>query len=328
MAAFDFVVGLAALSALLTWMMIRVRILDLPNRRSSHDRPVPRAGGVAIVITFFVGLAVVGLWSHWGLAVAALVVAFVGFADDLGKLGVAGKLAGQTVAALILIVSGVVLRDISQIPVGVLGYAITFVWLVGMTNLVNFMDGLDGLAGGTGAIAALGFAVLALTASPDAARLAAALGAGCVGFSIFNVPKARIFMGDVGSEFLGFLLAALAVLGAGEGGHTSFLVMPLLMFHFIFDTCFTFCRRLMDGENVTRAHRGHLYQLMNRLGATHLQVSLFHWAIGLAQAVGAYVMLSISGVERLLVFVPFLAFEAAYAVVVMQAVKRRAITPG
>src|SRR5262249_48297391 len=144
-----------------------------------------------------------------------------------------------------------------------------------------------------------------------------------------NAPKARIFMGDVGSEFLGFVLAGLAVIAAGEAeGHVSFLVMPLLMFHFIFDTCFTFCRRLRDGERVTQGHKGHLYQLMNRLGASHFQVSLLYWAVGLAQACGAYLMLSVEGVARLAVFLPFLAFEVVFAAVLMSKVKHRGIRPG
>lgn len=326
---FPALAGLAALSAVLTWLMIRARILDVPNRRSSHDRPVPRAGGIAIAVTFFIGSAMVGPQPFFGLAVPALLVAVVGFTDDLGKLGVWSKLAGQTAAAAILVIFGIMLRDFGPFhDIGLWGIPITLVWVVGMTNLVNFMDGLDGLAGGTGTIAALAFAVLAMPDSP-AAAMAAVLGVACLGFTVFNAPRARIFMGDVGSEFLGFALAGLAVFAAqGEALRTSFLVMPLLMFHFIFDTCFTFCRRLVDGENVTQAHRGHLYQLMNRLGASHFQVSLFHWALAIAQAVGAYIMLSFEGVGRLLVFVPFLAFEAAYATVVMRAARRRELKPG
>jgi UDP-GlcNAc:undecaprenyl-phosphate GlcNAc-1-phosphate transferase len=330
MADFAVLLGLAALSAALTWGVIHVRIIDIPNPRSSHDRPVPRAGGIAIVATFFAGLAWTGIGPLGGLAAAAGVVALVGLADDLGWLGVWAKLAGQTVAAVVLVKSGVVVHDVGPFEnIGWWGVPITLLWVVAMTNLVNFMDGLDGLVGGSAAIAALAFAALALPTSPVAALAAAVLGAGCIGFTIFNVPKARIFMGDVGSEFLGFLLAALAVYASdGDAGHTSFLIMPLLMFHFIFDTCFTFRRRLRDGEKVTQAHRGHLYQLLNRLGASHFQVSLLHWAIGILQALGAWAMLSIPGIDRILVFLPYLAIEATYAALVMRAVRRRGIQPG
>jgi UDP-GlcNAc:undecaprenyl-phosphate GlcNAc-1-phosphate transferase len=301
----------------------------VPNARSSHDRLVPRAGGVAIVATFFVGVALAGSRPFWGLAVAALGVALVGLADDLGRIGTWGKLAGQTAAAAVLVSSGIVLHEIGPWDIGWWGYPLTLVWLIAMTNLVNFMDGLDGLAGGTGAIAALAFAALALPSAPNAAQASAALGAACVGFTVFNAPRARVFMGDVGSEFLGFALAGLAVYAAGAaGGHFPFLVMPLLMFHFIFDTCFTFCRRLFSGQKVTQAHRGHLYQLMNRLGASHFQVSLFHWAVGLAQAAAALAMLSLDGGAQFLAFVPFVVFEASYVAVIMRAVRRRGIHPG
>jgi UDP-GlcNAc:undecaprenyl-phosphate GlcNAc-1-phosphate transferase len=293
---------------------------------------VPRCGGVAIVATFLAGLAV--LWSPalWGLAASALVIALVGLADDLGRLGVAGKLVGQIAAAAILLASGVVLDElvlprIGTIELGVWGYAVTLFWLVAITNMVNFMDGLDGLAGGTGVIAAFAFAALAgLSGSEMSSQLAAVLGAACLGFTLFNAPQARIFMGDVGSEPLGFLLAALAVLAASNDlDHTSALVMPLLLFHFIFDTVFTFTRRLLAGENVTQAHRGHLYQLLNRLGASQFRVSLLHYAIGLAQAGGAYLLLSVQGGARWAVFLPFLVFEGLYAATIVQLARRKGI---
>jgi UDP-GlcNAc:undecaprenyl-phosphate GlcNAc-1-phosphate transferase len=307
---FGLLIFFAAVAAAGTWTMIRVRILDVPNRRSSHARPVPRCGGAAIVVAFFLGLATVRQ-GGWGLVVGAALVALVGLADDLGRLGVAGKLAGQLAAAVVLVVSGVVL------DAGIWGYALTLFWVVAMTNLVNFMDGLDGLVGGTGVIAAFSFALIADS------KIAAILAFACLGFLVFNMPRARIFMGDVGSEFLGFVLAALAVAAAGK---LSFLVMPLLMFHFLFDTAFTLCRRLAEGRNVTQAHRGHLYQLMNRLGLSHFQVSLFHWAVGIAQAFGASWMLTLP--EPWVAFLPFLAFEAVYAATVMILAHRRGIEPG
>ena len=333
---------LAALSALATWRTIRLRILDVPNRRSSHQRPVPRLGGVAIVAAFLAGLAWIafslsgagaGPSVLWGLAAAGSVVALVGLADDLGAIrGFAAKLAGQLVAAAVLLGFGVTLREVSlpgvgEVPLGWWGYPIAAAWIVALTNMVNFMDGLDGLAGGTGVIAGLGFAAAAaLSGSTAAALLALTLAAACLGFTLFNTPRARIFMGDVGSQFLGFNLAALAVIAAEhDAGHTSLLVMPLLMFHFIFDTVFTFFRRLAAGDEVTQAHRKHLYQLMNRLGASHFQVSVFHWGLGLAQAIAAAAMLSIGGSRRILIFVPFLVFEIAYASAILTTARRKGV---
>ncbi len=340
-----FVATLVVLAAALTWAMIRVRILDVPGPRSSHDRPVPRTGGIAMAATFFAGLgwlaATGGLAGYEsgralaGFAIAALLVALVGLADDLGKLDVKGKLAGQLVAAVLLVASGVSFRQFS-LPatgphiLGAWGAVITVVWLLAITNIVNFMDGLDGLAGGTGTIAAAFFAVAASQGgSPVPAALAAVLAAACLGFTVFNAPRARIFMGDAGSQFLGFALAALAVLATGhDTPQTSALVMPMLLFHFVFDTGLTFCRRLSEGQRVTQAHRGHLYQLLNRLGVGHFEVSVLHWAVGIAQGAAALWLIGQSPAGRMAAFLPFLAFEAVYAALVLRAARRRKIVAG
>ncbi len=339
------VATLVALAAVLTWAMIRVRILDVPGPRSSHDRPVPRAGGIAIVATFFAGfgwLAATGMLGGdaelrglAGLAAAAALVALVGLADDLGRIDVKAKLAGQVAAAIGLVACGVAFRRFDLPALGIQGLGgwgavVTVIWLVAVTNMVNFMDGLDGLAGGTGTIAAAFFAVAAARAGASApAALAAALAAACLGFTLFNAPRARIFMGDVGSQFLGFTLAALAVLATGrDTAASSALVMPLLLFHFIFDTTLTFGRRLAEGRRVTQAHRGHLYQLLNRLGVPHFEVSLAHWTVGVVQGLAALWLIGHGPAGRIGVFLPFLTFEAAYAVLVLRAARRRGIVAG
>jgi UDP-GlcNAc:undecaprenyl-phosphate GlcNAc-1-phosphate transferase len=138
--------------------------------------------------------------------------------------------------------------------------------------------------------------------------------AGAAGFLVFNFPPARIFMGDVGSAFLGFTFATLAVIGSSlDLGRLSFYIVPMLLFHFIFDTFLTFFRRLARGERVHEAHRTHLYQLLNRIGYGHRAVSLFHYAVTVAQGIAAYISIGLAPDKRLLVFIPFLAAESAYA---------------
>ena len=118
----------------------------------------------------------------------------------------------------------------------------------------------------------------------------------------------------------------LAVIAAEyDSLSTSLLIMPLLFFHFIFDTTFTFFRRLSSGRNVIRAHRGHLYQLMNQMGATHFRVSVFHFAITVAQGIGALVLIQIESEHRILVFAPFLAFQTIYATVVVRMSRARGL---
>lgn len=121
-------------------------------------------------------------------------------------------------------------------------------------------------------------------------------------------------MGDVGSSFLGFTFATLAVIGSSlDLGRLSFYIVPMLLFHFIFDTAFTFVRRLVRGEKVLQAHRTHLYQLLNRVGYSHRSVSFLHYGMTVFQGIGAYVSVKLPAEERLLVFVPFLVIEIVYA---------------
>lgn len=126
-------------------------------------------------------------------------------------------------------------------------------------------------------------------------------------------------MGDVGSQFIGFSFAVLAVIAAEiDVSRTSFLIVPLLFFNFIFDTVFTFCRRAIRREDVTQAHRSHLYQLLNQLGWSHAKVSLFHFAIAITQGVGAILLLGCGPEERMFVFLPFLGFQIVYAFLVIR----------
>ena len=330
-----FGVLLFGLSTALTWGMLRLGVMAMPNRRSSHDWPIPNSGGVAIVLTFFAGFAVllyfgdealIGSGHMIGFAVAGLGVAAISLADDLGQFrSFRIKLAAQFSAALVLVAFGIVFQTMS-LPVagtfdlGWWGYPMTVLWIVAMTNIFNFMDGLDGLAGGCGVIVALFFGVVtALEGSHFVYILCYVLLASALGFLIFNFPTARIFMGDVGSQFLGFGFAAIAVIAAEyDTSRTSLLIMPLLFFHFIFDATFTFFRRLFRGQHVTQAHRGHLYQLMNQLGVSHLGVSLFHFAVTALQGIGALALIEMDTPYRIFVFAPFVVFQVAYAVVVIR----------
>ena len=332
---------LALISAGLTWLMLRARIMDVPNQRSSHARPVPNGGGVAIVATFFIGYAALYVLGNTGLteahmagfALAALGIAAVSFFDDLGRIRTfALKLVVQVLAACILVAFGIVFRTwslpwVGAIELGAWGYPLTVLWVVALTNIVNFMDGLDGLAGGACAIAALflGF-VTSIEGSAFVYLFCTVIAAATLGFLAFNFPRARIFMGDVGSQFLGFVFAALAVIAAEhDASRTSFLVVPLLFFHFIFDTAFTMARRALRGEDITQAHRSHLYQLLNQCGWSHAQVSALHFAMTALQGAAALWLIRLGPDRRALVFLPFLALEVGYALLIMRAAKRRGL---
>jgi len=152
------------------------------------------------------------------------------------------------------------------------------------------------------------------------------LAAASLGFLFFNWCPAKIFMGDIGSTFLGFTFATMAVIAARyDHSHTSFFVVPLLLFHFIFDTLFTFFRRLSAGEHVFMAHRSHLYQLLNRLGYSHRKVVSFYSVMAISQGLAAVWMTKNLGPDRMIMYLPFLVFYLIYAAWVLVKVKKRGL---
>lgn len=325
-------------SACVCMLVLRLGILDVPNARSSHERPTPSTGGIGI-------FAAVGLAFVWAtedglargaaaLAAAAAGMALIGLLDDLGRFATFRvKLVAQLAAAAAAPASGIAFTQfpvpgVGAVDLGWAGFAVTIAWLVAMTNIFNFMDGIDGLAGGTAVIAAV-FLGAAAGGPPLVPVLCVALAASVAGFLVFNFPRARLFMGDVGSLFVGFSLAALAVVAAEAApASTSLLIVPLLFFNFIFDTVFTCCRRALRGENITQAHREHLYQLMAGAGLSHAQVSLFHFGVAVAQGVGALVLIRLRPEDGWLAFVPFLLFQLLYAAVVLKKRRRAGGAPG
>jgi len=328
---------LFGISSLLTWLMLsRVRIMDVPNARSSHHSPIPRGGGVAIVVTFLLGVIAIDLLGDktplgqqyfWAFLGSALLIAVISFIDDLTGQGFLVKLATQVLAALFVVASGIVLDQFSVPFVGNLqlpwlGAVLTVLWIVGLTNTYNFMDGIDGLAALTAVIASAFFAYITFFHGSLFIYITSyTILAGAGGFLLFNRPPARIFLGDVGSAFLGFIFAVMAIVAARyDHSHTSFLVMPLLLLHFLFDTLVTLCRRVLAGENITQAHRTHAYQLLQRMGWSHGRVTLCYAVLGLLQGGAAMLMVEIGGESRLWVFVPFLVlYSLAYALIVQHA---------
>ena len=337
-----FACALSGLAAIVTYVMCRVRMLDIPNHRSSHEQPVPNGGGVAIVLTVFIGFLAVYLVSDQGqiaerqmlgLGIAALAIVFVSLLDDLKKIhSFQIKLMTQILAACVLLGFDIVIRDITlpfagSVALGGWAYPITLVWVIGLTNVFNFMDGLNGLAAGTAVICSAFFGVISFVEGAQLIHiLSYVMLAASLGFLPFNFPRARIFMGDVGSQFLGFMFAALAVIGAeSDISQTSMLVMPLLFFHFIFDTVFTFFRRLYAGEDVTQAHRSHLYQLLNRIGWSHIQVGALQYGFAFLQGLAVLFLVTKNSSEQLLIIVPFLAVQLVYMVLVMRAATSRGL---
>ena len=266
-----------------------------------------------------------------GIGIGAAILAFAGLLDDLDRLqSFKSKLALQIAGCCVLFPFGLVLQSmpvpfLGDVALGWMGYPITMLWVLGLTNIFNFMDGLDGIAAGTAVVVSAVMVTLFTAADTSSSHMIfLVLLVSSLGFLFFNFPRAQIFLGDVGSQFLGFSLAATAVLAAtAEPGGVSILVVPLLFFHFIFDTFFTFCRRLIAHENVTQAHKSHLYQLLNQAGQSHARVSTLHFLTAMVQGGGAYLMVQLPASQQWAVFLPFLLFEIAYAIFVMKLARRR-----
>lgn len=312
-----------------TWAMAKfVRIMDEPNHRSSHLKAVPRAGGVSIVIVFYTGLVITWLLGEfegvagsllWGFIVSTLIVAVISLIDDVTDQSAGVKLAMQILAVALVLFLGIELEEIAvplvgYVNLGFAGTLISFFWILGLTNAFNFMDGLDGLAGGVAAIAALFFLVITFyEGSSFVYIISYSLLAGALGFLFLNFPPAKIILGDIGAAFLGFVFAVLAIIATKfDESRTSFLVIPMLLFNFIYDTGYTFLRRLHAGKNVLEAHREHLYQLMHQSGYSHMEVVLTQYCMVFLQGLGALWIVKIPGNERMLVFLPFLLLQLVY----------------
>jgi UDP-GlcNAc:undecaprenyl-phosphate GlcNAc-1-phosphate transferase len=284
---------LVALSAGSVRLMIAARVMDPPEARKAHQRPTPKGGGVGVVVTFLVGIAVLYRFAEFsrladpyflGVIQASVAIAVVAFLDDLFDWPFIVKLGAQVLAALVAVSSGLYVTDfripyIGPLPLAWIGIVATLVWLLFTTNAMNFIDGLDGLAGGVALIACLFIVFIAERHGGWFAYAAAGLlASGLVGFLPFNFPRARIFMGDVGSQFCGFMLAVLAVVASRfDGVELSFMLMPMLLSGVLFDVGFTLVRRGLQGEPLTQAHRGHLYQVAQRSGVPAVAVTLIHW---------------------------------------------------
>src|SRR4051812_26595010 len=271
--------------------------VDAPGGRRLNRSPVPRLGGLALFLGIFVpSLAFLHLGRETrGLLLGAAVAVTVGAIDDFRGLRWFEKLAGQLVAAAVLVGFGVWVDRFTFPFVGVhalpawLGVPLTIVWVVAIMNMVNFLDGLDGLAAGVAAIAGVTFAVIALSlAKPEAAILSAIVFGACIGFLRHNFYPARIFMGDSGALLLGFVLATVAVQGLLKTAATVALFFPLLVLAVpIVDTTFVVARRLKHGESVFEADQAHLHHRFLRRGFSEPRAAFTIWAWCLSLAAGA-----------------------------------------
>jgi Fuc2NAc and GlcNAc transferase len=292
-----FCLSLAASIAMRRYALSRA-MLDVPNARSSHVVPIPRGGGVAFVFSFLLGLLAFNvLEPRESLLSAAMatgggIVALVGFRDDRASLSVRVRLFWQMLASgiALLVLGGWPNVELGVLSLhwGMLGYVFGVIVLIWAINLYNFMDGIDGLAISEAVFLSLGGGLLiamAGGASPEALLLAAV----CLGFAVLNWPPAKLFMGDAGSGFLGFVLAVIALDSTSVLGTT---VWPWLILTgvFVVDASYTLICRILSGQRWHEAHRSHAYQRAAMRFGSHRRVTLVvqcinvFWLLPLAYA--------------------------------------------
>jgi UDP-GlcNAc:undecaprenyl-phosphate/decaprenyl-phosphate GlcNAc-1-phosphate transferase len=267
--------------------------IDEPKERGLHDVPTPKLGGLAILV------AIVGaglIWLPWNgdtraILGGAVVITLVGAIDDLVDLHALPKLLGQIGAALIPVLAGVridstTLPFVGGFELGWVAYPATVIGIVAIINMINFIDGVDGLAAGVCAISGVSFAVIALSLDRNEAGVLAALTAGAsLGFLRHGFPPASSFMGDTGSNLLGYMLAAIAVQGSLKTNAVLALALPLVVLAVpILDTSFVVAKRLKYGRPVYKADMWHLHHRMANIGFSQRRTLayLYSWTLVLA----------------------------------------------
>lgn len=282
------------------------KIIDIPNERSSHTEPIPRGGGLVIVVLtlggllFYQGLEKCSSWMVvLGFMVGAILVSGVSWWDDLHSLPISIRFTAHSLAAIIGITylgywHTVSFPAIGQIHLGLLGLPLTFIWIIGLTNAYNFMDGIDGIAAGQAIVAGLWWSVYGwIYYQPLLMVLSLLLTCSSIGFLFHNWPPARIFMGDVGSAFLGYTFSILPLMASSpsitdKGWNGSLIAGILINLPLLADTTYTFLRRMFNGENVFRAHRSHIYQRLVIAGYSSGFVSLLYMGLSV---IGGFIAL-------------------------------------
>ncbi|MEO5358126.1 MAG: glycosyltransferase family 4 protein [Nitrospirae bacterium YQR-1] len=302
--------AISALFAFLIWKHgFRLSLVDIPNVRSSHASPTPRGGGVGIAVALLVsGLITVD--NYW-VVLVVFAMGVLGFLEDIFSLSTLLRLIVQLTLSIFMVY---LTLGIPHTPVEILLLIFWCIFLTATANFYNFMDGINGIAGVTGVVGFLFMAIIAFLGvkAYEVGFLAVILCGACAGFLPFNFPKGRVFMGDVGSLLLGFAFAAMVMKMSTSPG--TFICLSMLLCTFYADSVVTIYYRLRLGENLTKAHRRHLYQyLSNEQGIPQWKVTTLY---ALVQFIAGIVALSLlKGQLRwqagyLLVF--FLIFLMAY----------------
>jgi UDP-GlcNAc:undecaprenyl-phosphate GlcNAc-1-phosphate transferase len=298
-------------------LAFKVGAVDVPkDNRRMHKVPIPRLGGLAIFLAFILSVLVFCDIDQQlrGILLGAVIIVVLGVLDDIMALKALPKFIVQIAAAAIAVSHGCVIQTISNpnlfsaapyLDLGVFAIPVTIIWIVAITNAVNFIDGLDGLAAGVSAISAGTMLVIAMMVSESnvAVVMAALLGA-CLGFIPYNLNPAKIFMGDTGSTFLGYILATISVQGLFKSYAIISFVVPFLILGVpIFDICFAFLRRIARGQSPMVADRGHIHHRLIDMGLNQKQAVAITYIITGILGLSAVVLTTSGEIKAMILIV-------------------------
>lgn len=288
-------------------LAFRIGAVDAPNYRKVHSRIMPRLGGLAIFIAFVVGLAILRpvpivplgenpFFVPLAIVLGASVIVLTGVLDDMYEISAKAKMLGQLVASLIIVFFGGIQIEFINLPFGgelefgFLSIPFTILWIVGITNAINLIDGLDGLAAGVSTIALITLACMALImGNMFVVATAAILAFSTVGFLFYNFHPAKIFMGDTGALFLGFMIAVLSLLGFKGITVFSFLIPVIMLGVPISDTFFAIVRRVRNKQKWSDPDKSHLHHRLIDIGYSHRQTVLIIYGIAALFGVAAII---------------------------------------
>ena len=295
----------AVLVDLLVLIAARWRLVDMPNRRSAHALPTARGGGLAIVLTATIAaLALVLRWPPattailLGIGLPCLAVAIVGVIDDIQPLNAVLRLfihiaVASTITAVLGPLRTIALPGLPPLELGIAGWFLTVVWIVGMTNAFNFMDGSDGMAGAGAVVGGIALALMGWQLRMHMPMMVAAfVAAAAGGFLVFNWQPARVFMGDVGSGFLGTILAAIPLMFPEPEKAAVIVPAVCALWPYIFDPFVSVLRRLWDGENPLVPHREFFFHRLIRSGVSHAAAATLYGGLAAVGGLAGWLMVN------------------------------------
>ncbi|CDQ38358.1 MULTISPECIES: glycosyltransferase family 4 protein [Virgibacillus] len=269
-------------------LAIVIGAVDKPNHRKVHQKMMPRLGGLAIYSSFLLGFLIFlpQTYNYWPILIGATIIMFVGILDDVMQLSAKVKFGGQLIAAMVPVFGGYTIEFITvpfgdRIEFGIAAIPLTIIWIVAITNAINLIDGLDGLAAGVSSIALLTISVLAISmGNYPIALLSFMLLGSTIGFLVYNFHPAKIFMGDTGSLFLGYMISVIAVMGLFKNVALFSLMVPIIILAIpILDTLFAIIRRIVHKKPLAAPDKFHLHHCIIRMGYSHSQTVIMIYAL-------------------------------------------------